>query len=78
MQEVESICNNSPLQVGKDFDALLIDTSAPQGHPVFDVFDKDTVEVASMHACLNVLTSFYVLLSSWQDMVMKFVYLGEY
>ncbi len=32
-------------QVGKEFDALLVDTSAPQPHPVFDVFEKDTMEV---------------------------------
>lgn len=38
----------SPLhlnQVGKEFDALLVDTSAPKEDPVFDVFDKDSMEV---------------------------------
>lgn len=35
-------------QVGKEFDALIIDTKAPQDDPVFDVFDSDTVEVSVM------------------------------
>ena len=36
------------LQVGKQFDALLIDVQAPSfssGLPVFDIFNKDTFEV---------------------------------
>ena len=32
-------------QVGKQFDALLIDTTAPAQFPVFDVFEGDSVEV---------------------------------
>ncbi len=32
-------------QVGKQFDALLIDTTAPAQFPVFDVFKGDSVEV---------------------------------
>jgi guanine deaminase len=31
-------------KVGKEFDALIIDTAAPHGAPVFDIFDGDTVE----------------------------------
>ena len=37
------------LQVGKEFDALIIDTAAPRGAPVFDIFDGDTVEVSVLH-----------------------------
>ena len=33
-------------QVGKEFDALIIDTKAPLGDPVFDTFDSDTIEVS--------------------------------
>jgi guanine deaminase len=29
-------------QVGKEFDALIIDTAAPCGNPVFDLFERDT------------------------------------
>ena len=36
--------------MGKEFDALIIDTNAPQGDPVFDVFDGDTIEVSM---CVN-------------------------
>ena len=32
-------------KVGKQFDALLIDTTAPVQFPVFDVFEGDSVEV---------------------------------
>ena len=33
-------------QVGKEFDALLVDVQAPSStHPVFDVFKKDTFDV---------------------------------
>ena len=35
-------------QVGKQFDALLIDTTAPTP-PVFDVFDQDTLDVSKIH-----------------------------
>ena len=31
--------------MGKEFDALIIDTAAPHGDPVLDVFDDDTEEV---------------------------------
>ena len=37
-----------PFQVGKQFDALLIDTTAPTP-PVFDVFDQDTLHVSKIH-----------------------------
>ena len=33
------------VQVGKEFDALIIDTAAPQGAPTFDTFEDDTIEV---------------------------------
>ena len=34
-------------QVGKEFDALLVDVQAPSStHPVFDVFQKDTFDVS--------------------------------
>ena len=33
------------MQVGKEFDALIIDTDAPQGAPTFDTFEEDTIEV---------------------------------
>ena len=34
-------------QVGKEFDALLVDVQAPNStHPVFDVFQKDTFDVS--------------------------------
>ena len=33
------------MQVGKQFDALLIDTAAPVQFPVFDVFEGDSIEV---------------------------------
>ena len=39
---------NNLLQVGKQFDALLVDVQAPSfssGLPVFDIFKKDTFEV---------------------------------
>ena len=45
----------SLFQVGKEFDALLIDTKAPATpHPVFDVFEKDTMDVSIgvMHVCV--------------------------
>ena len=33
-------------QVGKEFDALVVDVEAPSStHPVFDVFQKDTFDV---------------------------------
>ena len=33
-------------QVGKEFDALVVDVQAPSSrHPVFDVFPKDTFDV---------------------------------
>ena len=33
-------------QVGKEFDALLVDVQAPNSRrPVFDVFEKDTIDV---------------------------------
>ena len=38
----------SSFQVGKQFDALLIDTTAPTP-PVFDVFDQDTLHVSKIH-----------------------------
>lgn len=39
----------SSFQVGKQFDALLIDTTAPTP-PVFDVFpDQDTLDVSKIH-----------------------------
>ena len=41
------------VQVGKEFDALIIDTAAPHGAPVFDIFDGDTVEVRALHSVLN-------------------------
>ena len=38
---------STPLvQIGKQFDALLIDVKAPQSSfPVFDVFSEDTLDV---------------------------------
>ena len=36
------------MQVGKQFDALLIDTAAPAQFPVFDVFEGDSIEVRSI------------------------------
>lgn len=33
-------------QVGKEFDALIIDTSAPQDDPLYD--NSDTTEVSSL------------------------------
>ena len=32
--------------MGKQFDALLIDTAAPAAYPVFDTFEMDTVDVS--------------------------------
>ena len=43
--------NHSPMslcvcpQPGKEFDALLVDVKAPQPTPVFDIFDRDTLDV---------------------------------
>ena len=39
-------------QVGKEFDALIIDTKAPLGDPVFDIFDSDTIEVSVWSTCV--------------------------
>ena len=36
--------------MGKEFDALVVDVSAPHGNPVFDVFDSDHVEVCECHS----------------------------
>ena len=38
-------------QVGKQFDALLVDTKAPTP-PVFDIFDQDKLDVSESHICL--------------------------
>lgn len=38
-------CSLCP-QVGKQFDALLVDTAAPSSYPVFDTFEMDTTEVS--------------------------------
>ena len=40
------------MQVGKEFDALVIDTKAPHGDPVFDVFDTDSMDVSNC-ACMH-------------------------
>lgn len=41
------------VQVGKEFDALIIDTAAPQGDPVFDTFEDNAEEV--WHGLTNAL-----------------------
>jgi hypothetical protein len=38
-------------QIGKEFDALLVDVEAPSStHPVFDIFQKDTFDVSIIMA----------------------------
>ena len=36
-------------QVGKQFDALVIDTAAPSHYPVFDTFTGESFDVREIH-----------------------------
>ena len=65
--------------MGKEFDALIIDTAAPKGAPVFDVFESDTDKVGCPHthiACLMPKLLIHCH-TNLQDKVSKFFYLGE-
>ena len=55
----------SLLQVGKEFDALLIDVQAPSfssGLPVFDVFKKDTLDVRHI---ILIIANMHVVYYGW-------------
>jgi len=45
-------------QVGKQFDALLVDTEAPTP-PVFDIFDQDELDVSELFICLCGMLEMY-------------------
>lgn len=51
-------CHFCSLQVGKEFDALIIDTAAPQGAPTFDTFEDDTIEVCYSGLAISHLVYF--------------------
>ena len=68
-------------QVGKEFDALVVDVRAPSSaHPVFDVFQKDTFDVSmTWRRQYGSLEVWFILqsISLFQDILMKFLYLGK-
>ena len=49
------------MQVGKQFDALLIDTAAPAQFPVFDVFEGDSIEVRTSQSTVITLCNIIYL-----------------
>ena len=70
-------------QVGKEFDALLVDVKAPKCHPVFDIFDQDSFDVrqnkrlCTVHDHCHSDYLFILYLYVIQDILMKFLYLCE-